>query len=70
MHLYVHMHAIINHYLTSAQGQQVFCRATSNCSDNSDLGQMTAEDCCLNTPSGLGFAAGEVCSPCIGKYAV
>ena len=53
----------------SAQGQllEVICRATADCSDTFDLGVMSAEDCCVNTPDALGFSVGEICSPCIGE---
>ena len=53
----------------SAQGQ-VVCRNTSDCSDASDLGLMTAEECCVNTPNALGFSDGEFCSPCVGECTI
>ena len=45
------------------------CRASSDCvgGPGDDLGVMTIEECCLETPNGLGFSEGEVCSPCIGE---
>ena len=51
----------------SAQGQEVVCRATVDCSDTSDLGVTTAENCCVKTPNALAFSDGEICTPCIGE---
>ena len=48
---------------------QVVCRLSADCNGapGDDLGVMTIEQCCLETPNGLGFNEGEVCSPCIGE---
>ena len=46
------------------------CRASVDCNGapGDDLGVMTIGQCCLETPNGLGFSEGEVCSSCIGEY--
>ena len=60
------MNAIVS---VTAQEGIVVCRASADCSGAPDdeLGMMTIEECCLNTPNGLGFSEEEVCSPCIGE---
>ena len=35
-----------------------------------DLGVMSIEECCLNTPNSLGFSEGQSCSTCIGECIV
>ena len=56
--------------LCAVQPQEVVCResADRNGAPGDDLGLMTIGQCCLDTPNGLGFYKGEVCSPCIGEY--
>ena len=46
------------------------CRASTDCNGGpgDDLGLMTREQCCFNTPNGLGFSNAEFCSPCTGEY--
>ena len=51
----------------SAEAQNVVCRATMDCAGITDLGVMSAEDCCVNTPNALSFSIGEICSNCIGE---
>ena len=57
------------YYDTVTVHAQVVCRASADCSGapGDNLGVMTIEECCLETPNGLGFSVGETCSPCIGE---
>ena len=49
--------------------EEVVCRASNDCNGapGDDLGVMTIEQCCLNTPNSLGFSEGEICSACISE---
>ena len=62
---YNNLHVSLSWGIVSIQGQKVTCKATSDCK-GTNFGQMTAEDCCVNTPNALGFFNGTACSPCIG----
>ena len=46
----------------------VECSSALGCT-NSDLGAMTARDCCIGNSEGLAYTASgsEVCHTCIGK---
>ena len=48
---------------------EIVCRASADCNGapGDVLGMKTIKECCLNTPNGLGFSDGELCSPCIGE---
>ena len=50
----------------------VVCRASVDCDGGpgDDLGSMTIEQCCLNTPGSLAFSSGETCSACIGESTI
>ena len=55
--------------VTPVQSQDMMCRASSDCNGASGdvLGVMPIEECCLNTPDGLGFSEGDTCLSCIGR---